>query len=184
MDWDEDFSPNWSKSHGSTFRQVEGMMMLAGCLFLWVFSSAAVQVIATDIFNFQQPLFVTLFNSVVGIILLWPYIPCRFQSINRKDYVTDSVTLAATARMSCSVGILWVCSQCMYNVSLLHTSVATNTVLSSTSSVFTFLFSLLLTGNKFRQRSCMGVLLCFLGCCLDSNRWGVRSLPALALQAW
>eukprot|EP00435_Cladocopium_sp_Y103_P027181 s1502_g6.t1 len=151
MDWDEECSPH--KSHGSALRQVEGMIMLAGCLLLWVFSSAAVQVIATDVFRFQQPLFVTLFNSVVGIILLWPYLPCRSQDQKggSKPLHLDDVTLTATARMSCSVGVLWVCSQCMYNVSLLHTSVATNTVLSSTSSVFTFLFSLLLTGSKFRR---------------------------------
>lgn len=147
MAWEED--EEWRKvPPHSRGRHVQGIIMLAACLVLWVSSSAAVQLLATNsVQQFQQPLFVTLFNSTMGILLLAPYL------LPKTDLRSG---LVATGWMSATVGILWLCSQCLYNVSLLHTSVATNTVLSSTSSIFTFVLSLL-TGNHFRPRSCVGV---------------------------
>ncbi|CAK9084024.1 unnamed protein product [Durusdinium trenchii] len=183
MAWEED--EEWRKvPPHSRGRHVQGIIMLAACLVLWVSSSAAVQLLATNsVQQFQQPLFVTLFNSTMGILLLAPYL------LPKTDLRSG---LVATGWMSATVGILWLCSQCLYNVSLLHTSVATNTVLSSTSSIFTFVLSLL-TGNHFRPRSCVGVLLCFLGSCLvafqtptDASTWAVHSTytgEALALLA-
>merc|ERR1719215_1538503 len=72
--------------------------------------------------------------------------------------------MVSVVRASATVGLLWLSSQIIFNLSLLHTSVATNTVLSSTTSVFTFIFSLLILQDPFRRRSFVAAMLSCLGC--------------------
>ncbi len=50
------------------------------------------------------------------------------------------------------VGPLWYVAQLTFNLSLAHTSVTSNTVISSTSSLFTFLISMWLLSEAFKSK--------------------------------
>lgn len=72
--------------------------------------------------------------------------------------------MASLVRLSLSIGSLWLLAQWLYNLSLAHTDLATNTVLSSTSSIFTLCFSVLLNRDNLRWLSILAALISFVGC--------------------
>eukprot|EP00929_Paragymnodinium_shiwhaense_P068870 TRINITY_DN34723_c0_g1_i1.p1 TRINITY_DN34723_c0_g1~~TRINITY_DN34723_c0_g1_i1.p1 ORF type:complete len:481 (+),score=95.12 TRINITY_DN34723_c0_g1_i1:218-1444(+) len=139
-------------------------------------------------FHYDQPVFVTLFNSAMSAMLLlprglrsfWRWLRRRFR--HEVPVVVDAKKIGATTRhlpseeeeekysfavvlrLSSSVGLLWLVSQCIFNLSLECTPVATSTVLSSTSSVFTFVFSWLICRDPFRLLSFSAALLSCIGC--------------------
>lgn len=136
-----------------------GFMMLSGTLLLWVASSVVVQAIFGGEVRFRKPMFVTLFNAAVSVSLLTPQMAnCRL----------GTATSLSVVKLSATVGLLWLCSQWIFNLSLLYTSVATNAVLSSTSSVFTFFFSLVICHDPFRRLSFVAAVLSCLGCTIVS----------------
>lgn len=152
--------------------------MLGSTLVLWVGSSIVLQAIFGGPEQYRQPVFVTLLNSAVGVSLL---IPRPSWSVGKKGVggaddigevagengckpTVPPAGLRSVVPLSATVGSLWLCSQWIFNVSLLHTSVATNTVISSSSSVFTFIFSLLIYKDPFRWLSCSAAAFSFLGC--------------------
>ncbi|CAL1411983.1 unnamed protein product [Linum trigynum] len=57
----------------------------------------------------------------------------------------------------------WFTAQLMFNLSLKYTTVTSNTILSSTSSLFTFLVSLVFLSEKFTWVKFLSVLLCMGG---------------------
>ncbi|KAG1661194.1 hypothetical protein FOA52_006000 [Chlamydomonas sp. UWO 241] len=61
---------------------------------------------------------------------------------------------------------LWFCAQWAFNVSLSLTSVTSNTILSSTSSLFTFFLSILLLGEAFSSRKLAAIAACIVGTAL------------------
>ncbi len=72
-------------------------------------------------------------------------------------------TIRKTAFVSFLICIPWFMANFAYNTSLSYTSVSSSTVISSTSSLFTFLLSLWLLNEKFTFRKFAGVLLCMTG---------------------
>ena len=62
---------------------------------------------------------------------------------------------------ACQVAPLWFLAQLTFNISLAKTSITSNTILSSASSLFTFLFSVLLLSEKFTcfKLSCIVALI-------------------------
>lgn len=140
--------------------------MLTGALVLWTVSSVVVQMIFGGTGHFRKPLFVTLFNAVMSIPLLLPLCTNTKQGVEK---------MASVLPASSTVGSLWLCSQIIFNLSLLHTSVATNTVLSSTTSIFTFLFSLIILQDPFRRRSFFAAILSFSGCVVVSTQTPVNT---------
>lgn len=148
---------------------VRGFVMLGGTLFLWVGSSIALQTIFGGDVQFRQPAFVTLFNSAMSSLLLLPRLCPRGRRRNAAaagafPKATRTSSMFAVAQLSSSVGLVWLLSQLLFNMSLLQTSVATNTVLSSTSSIFTLLFSLVIFGDSIRWLSFLAAFCTFLGC--------------------
>lgn len=135
--------------------RILGFVMLFSTILLWVGSSAFVQTIFSGDLHYGKPLFVTLFNSATSAIWLLPRL-VNPTGTNRP--------LASVAKLSATVGLLWLCSAVVFNLSLEYTSIATNTVLSSTSSVFTFLLSLLICNDTFRWSSLGASILSLLGC--------------------
>lgn len=161
--------------------RVRGFTMLVGTLVLWIGSSIVLQAIFKDGEDFQQPIFVTLFNSTMSVALLVPRVwraACAervvggFSGGKRSKHkrsgadLFDEVlsSLSSVKWLSSTVGVLWLVSQLVFNMSLLHTSVATNTVLSSTSSGFTFIFSIFICRERFRWHSFWAAFLSFAGC--------------------
>ena len=55
------------------------------------------------------------------------------------------------------LGCLWLCAQVVYVMSIMYTSMGTNTAVSSSSSAFSFIFSMLILGYAFRWLSGLGV---------------------------
>ncbi|KAG0614085.1 hypothetical protein M758_6G150100 [Ceratodon purpureus] len=67
------------------------------------------------------------------------------------------------AQVSLLICPFWFLAQFTFNLSLRYTSVTSNTILSSASSLFTFLFSLALLNEKFKWSKLLSVFLCMIG---------------------
>lgn len=72
-------------------------------------------------------------------------------------------TRLRVARVSLLICPIWFLAQLTFNLSLKYTTVTSNTILSSSSSLFTFLVSLALLGEKFTCFKLLSVLLCMGG---------------------
>lgn len=66
-------------------------------------------------------------------------------------------------KMALKIAPLWFCSNYFYNLSLAYTSITSSTVLSSTGSVFTFIFAVMFGDEKFTRWKVLGVLVAFCG---------------------
>lgn len=67
------------------------------------------------------------------------------------------------AQVSLLICPFWFLAQFTFNLSLRYTTVTSNTILSSSSSLFTFLFSLALLNEQFKWSKLVSVLLCMVG---------------------
>ncbi|KAG0588587.1 hypothetical protein KC19_2G254500 [Ceratodon purpureus] len=67
------------------------------------------------------------------------------------------------AHVSLLICPFWFLAQFTFNLSLRYTTVTSNTILSSSSSLFTFLFSLALLNEQFKWSKLVSVLLCMVG---------------------
>ncbi|KAE8676268.1 Kinase superfamily protein [Hibiscus syriacus] len=72
-------------------------------------------------------------------------------------------TRTRVAKVSLSICPFWFLAQLTFNLSLKYTTVTSNTILSSASSLFTFLVSLAFLGEKFTWIKLVSVLLCMAG---------------------
>lgn len=72
-------------------------------------------------------------------------------------------TRTRVAKVSILICPFWFLAQLTFNLSLKYTTVTSNTILSSSSSLFTFLVALVFLGEKFTWLKMWGVLLCMGG---------------------
>lgn len=72
-------------------------------------------------------------------------------------------TRTRVAKVSLLICPFWFMAQLFFNLSLKYTTVTSNTILSTSSSLFTFLLSLAFLGEKFTWFKLAGVLLCMGG---------------------
>ncbi|KAL9235661.1 hypothetical protein vseg_010403 [Gypsophila vaccaria] len=72
-------------------------------------------------------------------------------------------TRSRVAKASLVICPFWFMAQLTFNLSLKYTTVTSNTILSTSSSLFTFLLSLATLGEKFTLLKLIGVLLCMGG---------------------
>lgn len=70
---------------------------------------------------------------------------------------------ARVAKVSLLICPFWFLAQLTFNLSLKYTTVTSNTIISSTSSLFTFLVSVAFLGEKFTWVKLVSVLLCMGG---------------------
>lgn len=63
---------------------------------------------------------------------------------------------------------LWMLANCLYNYSLLYTSIGSSTIISNLSGVFTLFFSYISGVEEFSRGKLFGLLICFLGVILVS----------------
>lgn len=71
-------------------------------------------------------------------------------------------------RMAVKIAPLWFCSNYFYNLSLAFTTITSSTVLSSTGSVFTFIFAVTCGDECFSKNKFIGVALAFSGSLITS----------------
>lgn len=89
------------------------------------------------------------------------------------------------AKISLLICPFWFLAQLSFNLSLKYTTVTSNTILSSASSLFTFLVSLVFLGEKFTWIKLLSVLLCMGGTIIvslgdsESGATTVASNPTL-----
>ncbi|KAL3531122.1 hypothetical protein ACH5RR_010444 [Cinchona calisaya] len=72
-------------------------------------------------------------------------------------------TRSRVAKVSLLICPFWFLAQLTFNLSLKYTTVTSNTILSSASSLFTFLVALVFLGEKFTWVKLLSVLLCMGG---------------------
>ncbi|TQE12460.1 hypothetical protein C1H46_002113 [Malus baccata] len=107
-----------------------------------------------------------------------------------QDNVTETVdkqvdgkgrwTRTRVAKVSLLISPFWFFAQLTFNLSLKYTTVTSNTILSSSSSLFTFLVSLVFLGEKFTLVKLISVLLCMGGTIVVSLGDSRTALSAIA----
>ncbi|XP_078427676.1 eamA-like transporter family [Wolffia australiana] len=84
------------------------------------------------------------------------------------------------AKVSILICPFWFFAQLTFNLSLKYTTVTSNTILSSASSLFTFLVSLVFLNEKFTWLKLLSVLLCMAGTVIVSLGDSAMELNAIA----
>lgn len=81
----------------------------------------------------------------------------------------DKLSASETAKLSLEFSLLWFIANYLVAGCLEYTSVASSTILTSTSSIFTLLFGALIRVESFTMRKLIGVLASFIGIILISS---------------
>ncbi|XP_073009244.1 uncharacterized vacuolar membrane protein YML018C isoform X1 [Typha latifolia] len=89
-------------------------------------------------------------------------------------------TRSRVAKVSLLICPFWFFAQLTFNLSLKYTTVTSNTILSSTSSLFTFLVALAFLGEKFTWIKLISVLLCMGGTIIVSLADSSSGVNAIA----
>ncbi|XP_009334936.2 uncharacterized transporter C405.03c [Pyrus x bretschneideri] len=89
-------------------------------------------------------------------------------------------TRTRVAKVSLLISPFWFFAQLTFNLSLKYTTVTSNTILSSSSSLFTFLVALVFLGEQFTLVKLISVLLCMGGTVIVSLGDSRTALSAIA----
>lgn len=135
---------------------------------IWVGSSFLVQYLEENRVNSLS--LTVLTTSLLSLLLF-------LTPLSSTSSTTESTSHKQSFRIGLGLLPLWFTAHYLYNVSLCSTSVASSTVLSSTSSIFTFLFGYLFRVETVTRRKLAGVLVCFLGV-LFVTFSGVKARPS------
>lgn len=168
------------KQQRSTFDWMLGVFFLLVVAIIWTFASVLVQYIFHNL-SFQGPFFLTYVGmSLFSINLplwytsqvVWPKLrawaagrPTNGKLSHRELFrrPRGKASFRQIARISAIISPLWFTANFTYNQSLNMTSVTSSTIVSSTSTVFTFLLSVLVLREPFRWLKLAGVVFCMAG---------------------
>jgi len=136
------------------WRFLLGLFLLGIVVFLWVFSSILTQFLYDnpDV-NYPKPTALTTLSTATASIFVLPQL-LRFAGCCKPNEAREGI-FPEPVRFSTVmlISLNWFFCQWTFNVSLGHTALATNTLLSSTSVVWSYVFTLLL---GFRRCSMLG----------------------------
>ncbi|PQE21807.1 vacuolar membrane protein [Rutstroemia sp. NJR-2017a BVV2] len=90
-------------------------------------------------------------------------------SLSEIEEKEDKLSVGETAKLSFEFSLLWFIANYLVAGCLEYTSVASSTILTSTSSIFTLLFGALIRVESFTYRKLIGVLASFIGIILISS---------------
>jgi drug/metabolite transporter (DMT)-like permease len=148
--------------HGVSRRRfIFGVALLVVVNIIWVLSSMITQYLFFE-GNTKAPVSLTFLCNAEFIILL----PIEILGIKAKLFRSSNFKKAG--KIAILVGPIWFLAQASYNTSLLWTTVSSNTMLSSTSSIWTFLISIVFFGESFDKYQFGGVCLTITGAILVS----------------
>jgi drug/metabolite transporter (DMT)-like permease len=137
-------------------RQVLGFVLLGLVVVIWVLSGFLIQAILQPS-EFDHPVMMTVISVGMCAVLLVLRPSNRIKS-------SQSESLLHAKPMDRSrilfLGCVWLAAQLLYNVSLKYMSVSSNTAISSSSSLFTFIFSLWFLDGYKLTISAMTALVC------------------------
>ena len=137
-------------------KQVKGYMCLAVVDATWIASGYLAQLIYTT-FGFQDAISMAVYSVIIGLLLLMP-LAWRRVSWNALPTIPQMGVL----------GLSWLFGQLIYLVSLMYTSMPTNTAISATATAFAFLFSMPIFRYDFRILSALGVSVSIAGIILTA----------------
>ncbi|XP_050208218.1 thiamine-repressible mitochondrial transport protein THI74 [Mercurialis annua] len=109
----------------------------------------------------------------------------RILPVEEGSHGVDAIgrwTRARVAKVSLLICPFWFLAQLSFNLSLKYTTVTSNTILSTASSLFTFLVSLVFLGETFSWLKLASVLLCMVGTIIVSLGDLESGLSAVALN--
>ncbi|KAJ0411610.1 hypothetical protein ATCC90586_004079 [Pythium insidiosum] len=176
-------SPRRKAKEHSPFEWTLGVFFLVIVALIWTFASVLVQYIFHEL-SFQGPFFltyvgITLFSVNLPLWyvsqIVWPRLKSWLQgnSWEGRDGKLAHAELVRRAaghlgirsiiKISAIISPLWFIANFTYNQSLNMTSVTSSTIVSSTSTVFTFLLSVCALREPFVWMKLVGVVLCMLG---------------------
>ncbi|KAF4694701.1 hypothetical protein FOZ60_007215 [Perkinsus olseni] len=156
-----------------TRRTLLGLAVMAVVVITFVASGAVIQLIFTS-GDYDKPVALTVYSLTLSVLLLacrhYIHMPDGQENPVEASLLVESGTAVPAEatwpkrRLVWALGAMWFASQLTYNISLKYTSVATNSSLSSCSSVFTFIFSIVLLRYPLcRAAPISAVLMCVLG---------------------
>ncbi|RHY28498.1 hypothetical protein DYB25_012290, partial [Aphanomyces astaci] len=136
-------------------RWLIGVLCVVIVAIIWTFASVLVQYVFHDL-GFSKPFFLTyVANSLFAVNLPLYYIGKKLGYVKTEAQASVRDTLWVSA----VVAPLWFIANCAYNFSLNMTS----TIISSTSSMFTFALSVFFLGERFAWFKIAGVVFCMAG---------------------
>ncbi|CAK4667464.1 hypothetical protein LEN26_019757 [Aphanomyces euteiches] len=140
-------------------RWMIGVLCVVVVAIIWTFASVLVQYVFHDL-GFSKPFFLTyVANSLFAVNLPIYWIGVKLGYIQTEN----QVGVRSTLWVSAIVAPLWFIANCAYNFSLNQTSVTSSTIISSTSSMFTFALSVVFLGERFSWLKILGVAFCMAG---------------------
>jgi len=168
-------------------KRLVGIASLLGVVVLWVGSSILMQYIFIGN-DYNKPFFTTYLDTSMFTIYLLGFIIRRkvwlaqSQSMPKSAVESDSaallkdteeppstkMTIKETIKLALIFCPIWFIDNYTFNLSLTMTSVSSNTILSSTSSLWTLILSVLIGAETFGFLKLFGVLLTFGGVILVS----------------
>lgn len=95
-----------------------------------------------------------------------------------------NVNIYETAKLSFQFIVLWFSANFVTNASLSYTSVASQTILSSTSSFFTLIIGFMAAVERINQNKIMGILLSFAGVMIVTKADTDENNPNNDKSAW
>jgi len=159
------------------------MVLLGVVVVLWVSASFLTFAIFSDN-SYQKPYFLTYFCTSTFCLYLIPTglrnllgrlkWSRRSKTGDEDDRVRlnpgdDTLSIRETMRLSAEFCLLWFIANYFSNYCLEYTTVPSSTILSSTSSMFTLIFSALLRIEKFTYAKLLSVLASLIGIALISS---------------
>ena len=149
-------------THVQTSRQAEGWVCILLVVVIWVAASFLVQNIES---SFHAPFFLTFScTAMFTVFFLFAHVASVINgSSNVGAFGIPNNDLSRLRIIGLKLAPLWFLANFFYILSLSKTSVASSTILSSTSSVFTLIIGYILKSERIVRWQVAGVVVCFLG---------------------
>ena len=148
-----------------------GYICLTAVVLQWVTSGFVGQYVYTDL-EYKNTVTQTVYTVTFYTVLLIPHLIRAYRARNGSPVdETELAPLQFVKDNKVKVGVLgclWLGGQVVYMMSLMRTSMGTNTAVSSSSSAFSFIFSILILGYAFRWLSGLGVAVTITGVVLTA----------------
>lgn len=141
-----------------------GIVLLSIVVFLWITSSVITQSIFISQ-HFDYPFFLTTFSTSVFTMYI-PYHCIRISRSSTRSLDKPQASWKEVMRNAIILCPVWFVMNFSFNTSLSMTSVASNTIMSSTSSLFTLLIEAYFLNTIITPMNVLGVLCTIAGAVL------------------
>ncbi|CAJ1348108.1 unnamed protein product [Effrenium voratum] len=144
-----------------------GLLLIVLVAFIWVGASQLIETIFKDQ-SFDHPYFLTYFNTcgfsfwLLGTACRKP-VECEGQEVLNDELPPRCPQLLKFGRIAMVIAPAWLLANYLFNLSLDYTSVASNSMFSTTSNIWTMLFSVCFLGERINPFHVIAVVLTMTG---------------------